>query len=282
MRLKLSVLGLFVLLFQSCGIKENESDSKPNIIVILADDLGFSDLGCYGSEISTPYLDSLASAGILFTNFYNTSKCSPSRAALLTGMYTHKAGLGGNVSHLDKPLSHGPYQGYLSDSVMTIAEWLKGAGYHTGMSGKWHVGERPQHWPQKRGFDEYFGLISGASSYYEIIEGQKRKRQIVKDDTIWQPKDGFYMTDAITEYAIEFIKEYNEQPYFLYVAYTAPHWPLHATEEVNNRYKGKYDKEWDEIRERRIATQNILNLLPKGTILSPMPDYIGAWDTIQD
>ncbi|MDQ1256190.1 MAG: hypothetical protein QG656_786, partial [Candidatus Hydrogenedentes bacterium] len=144
---------------------------RPNIVVILADDMGYSDLGCYGSEIATPNLDRLAQEGIRFTQFYSAARCCPSRAALLTGLYPHQAGMGKMVSQPSKKeVPAGPYQGYLNDSCMTIAEALKPAGYKTYMSGKWHVGEREEHWPVKRGFDRYFGLISGASSYWEMVD----------------------------------------------------------------------------------------------------------------
>jgi len=148
-----------------------QSQQRPNIIIILADDLGFSDIGCYGSEIQTPNLDKLAAHGAKFTQFYNAARCCPSRASLLTGVYPHQAGMGEMVSRT-KNYSHEsetPYQGWLSRQTVTIAEVLKTAGYETYMSGKWHVGEEKPDWPKQRGFDHYFGLISGANSYYEQL-----------------------------------------------------------------------------------------------------------------
>ncbi len=245
--------------------------------------MGFSDLGSYGGEIHTPVLDSLANAGIRFRHFYNFSKCSPSRASLLCGMYPHKAGIGRNIGHLEAELTPGPYQGYLSDSSKTVAEWLKETGYATGMFGKWHVGERQQHWPRRRGFDQYFGLISGASSYFELIKNQKRKRQMVWNDQLWEPtSDNFYMTNAITDSTVNFIKKQAGNPYFIYVAYTAPHWPLHALEKDIEKYKGAYDQGWPMTRERRLEKQKKLGIVDVETELSPLPDYIPNWNSVED
>jgi arylsulfatase A-like enzyme len=183
--------------------------------------MGFSDLGCYGSEISTPNLDGLAHRGVRFTQFYNTARCCPSRASPLTGLYPHQAGIGDMVENRGVP----SYQGYLNDRCVTIAEALRQGGYRTLMSGKWHVGETRPHWPTDRGFDRYFGLISGASNYFRLDPG----RQMAIDDQPFTPQPGsFYMTDAITSRAVDFLDRYGrlEKPFFLYVAYTAPHWPL--------------------------------------------------------
>ncbi len=263
--------------------RENTKE-KPNIVIIMADDMGFSDLGCYGSEIRTPNLDSLAYGGVRFSNFYNNTKCSPSRASLLTGMYPHKAGVGRVVLHHGGRLRNGPYQGYLSDSSRTIAEWLKASGYRTGMSGKWHVGENPQHWPKQRGFDRYFGLISGASSYYEVIKDQPRTRQMVLEDSLWTPPGDFYMTDAITDYAVDFIREQQDKdtPYFLYVAYTAPHWPLHAPEADIRRYKGMYNGGWDSLRQARLKGLQEQGILSKAQKLSDRLPSVPAWDSVTD
>lgn len=286
---RINFLGVFACLLVLAGgcdpssHQEATQKSKTDIVVILADDLGFSDLGCYGSEIHTPNLDSLAYGGVRFSNFYNNAKCSPSRAALLTGMYPHKAGIGRVVSLLGKPLKNGPYQGYLSDSTKTIAEWLKTAGYTTAMSGKWHIGERRQHWPKKRGFDRYFGLISGASSYYEVIKDQPRTRQMVLEDSLWSPPSDFYMTDAITDYAVDFIKDQDQaDPYFIYLAYTAPHWPLHAPREDIEKYKGMYRGGWDSLRTSRLQGLIHEKILTGDQQLSPRLSSIPPWDSVED
>ena len=277
-----------VFLLAACATKPDKVDEppvrRPNMIVIMADDMGYSDLGAYGSEIETPNLDGLAQNGMRFTRFYNAARCCPTRASLLTGMYPHKAGMGAMVSSVKSPLTSGPYQGYLSDSAVTVAERLKQAGYNTYMSGKWHVGERPEHWPRQRGFDRYFGLISGASSYYEILKNQKRVRQMALDDTAWEPpEEGFYMTDAITDYAIKYIRENNAgEPYFLYIAYTAPHWPLHALPEDIAKYKGRYDAGWDSIRLQRFQNMQKLGLADANQQLPGRAITVPEWERQAD
>lgn len=264
----------------------NQSPARPNIVVILADDMGYSDIGCYGGEINTPALDKLAENGLRFTSFYNAGRCCPTRASLLTGQYPHDAGMGHMVSYADEPIVPGPYQGFLHTDQPTLAEVLRAAGYGTYMAGKWHVGERQQHWPRKRGFDRYFGLISGASSYYEIVE-EKRKRVMVRDDEPWQPPaDGFYMTDALTDSALAFINQHdadrptNEKPFFLYLAYTAPHWPLHAPEAVVAKYETLYLQGWDAIRESRFERMKSMGLINNRYTLNDRPETIPAWDTV--
>ena len=154
---------------------------RPNVVLILADDLGYSDIGSYGGEIRTPHLDRLAAEGLRFSQFYNAGRCCPTRAALLTGRYAHEAGVGRMVSPVGSEITPGAYQGFLAGEVPTIAESLRAAGYATYLSGKWHVGERPEHWPSRRGFDRTFSLISGASSYWEILrEGNPMVRQMAQ------------------------------------------------------------------------------------------------------
>ncbi len=262
--------------------------NPPNILVILADDMGFSDIGCYGSEIQTPNLDALAEKGLRFTQFYNAARCCPTRASLLTGLYPHQVGMGKMVSTPAQNREKGPYQGYLrEDSCLTIAEALKPAGYRTYMSGKWHVGEASPYWPEKRGFDKYWGLVSGASSYYEIIKDQPRDRVMVKDDQRWEPpEEGFYMTDATTDYMVEQLskhhKENQEKPFFAYVAYTAPHWPLHALPEDIAKYEGKYDIGWDSLRQLRYQKQEAIGLFEEMPAVSPRPSSIPAWETVDN
>ena len=254
--------------------------TRPNIIVIMADDLGYSDIGAYGGEIDTPNLDELAARGIRFNRFYNTARCWTARASLLTGMYPHQVGLGGGILASDQPLGEpGPNQGHLDENAPTIAEMLSDAGYATYMAGKWHVGEQPQHWPRRRGFDRYFGLISGASSYFEIIRDQPRIRQMALDDDPWDPPaDGFYMTEAITDYAVRFIEDHAsarpDEPFFLYVAYTAPHWPLHALPEDIAKYDGRYARGWDAIRAERHARMIESGLIDERYRLSPRPPQV--------
>ncbi|RQP12662.1 MAG: arylsulfatase [Parapedobacter sp.] len=265
---------------------DTSDQRKPHIIVIMADDMGYSDLGCYGGEAFTPNLDRLARGGLRFRTFYNAARCCPSRAALLTGVYPHEAGMGEMVSEVNSVPDPGPYQGYLSDRTVTIAEALKPAGYISYLSGKWHVGEKPEHWPRRRGFDRYFGLISGASSYFELVD-EPRVRQMVHDDEPWMPpEDGFYMTDAFSDTAVAFVEQHmrtaKEAPFFLYLAYTAPHWPLHAPEADVKRYKGMFDDGWDEVRKRRFERMRALGVIDDDHHLSPRPADIPPWESVDN
>ena len=267
-----------------CSMGCARGPEPPNIVIILADDLGYSDIGAYGGEIRTPSLDGLALGGLRFQRFYNGGRCCPTRASLLTGRYPHAVGMGAMVSARDALPQPGPYQGYLSEESPTIAEMLRSSGYRTYMSGKWHVGERPEHWPRQRGFDRYFGLISGASSYFEIIRDQPRIRAMALDDTPWSPpEEGFYITDAFTDYAVEFLQEHPEDdPFFLYLAYTAPHWPLHALPEDIDRYRDKYEGGWDVLRQERYARQLDMGLIDSSWLLPPRPEHIPSWESEPD
>lgn len=285
------LLPLLILFSCQSNITDQEVDQSnkpPNVIIIMVDDMGFSDLGCYGGEIQTPNLDALAENGVRFTRFYNAARCCPSRASLLSGQYPHRAGMGRMVNALEGELTKGPYQGYLrQDSIQTIAQVLGRAGYKNYMSGKWHLGERPEHWPLKYGFDEYFGLISGASSYYTIRTDQKRVRQMVHNDQLWTPPaEDFYMTTAITDTAVAQINRHQstqqDKPFFQYVAYTAPHWPLHAPEQTIEKYKGQYDRGWDSLRYQRFQKQLDLDLLNFKYQLPTRPESIPAWEDTPD
>ena len=268
--------------------EQADQTARPDIVVIMADDMGYSDVGAFGGEIATPTLDRLAMAGLRFTRFYNTGKCSPTRAALLTGRYAHRVGLGSAIARRDRPVRPaGPYQGYLEPDATTIAEALKAVGYSTYMTGKWHVGERPEHWPLTHGFDRYFGLISGASSYFGLRTDDPRGRQFVLDDAPWTPPaDGFYMTDAFTDRAVDYVREHvrdrAEEPFFLYLAYTAPHWPLHAPEPDIARYAGRYDAGWDAVRAQRFQRMAALGVIDHGAALPPRPASVPAWREVRD
>lgn len=246
---------------------------RPNIVVIMADDMGFSDLGCYGSEIATPHIDGMAARGMRFTGFYNTSRCCPTRAALLTGLYQHQAGVGAMVQDLGFPA----YEGKLNQNCVTFAEALKPAGYHRMMSGKWHVGENRPHWPLDRGFEKYFGLISGANSYWRLNEG----RQMAFGNEPYTPGDGFYMTDAIGDHAVRFLEESpRDRPFLLYAAFTAPHWPLHAHKEVIDKYRDRYREGWDKLREERFARMKEKGILPADAEMSPRDPEVPAWNDL--
>jgi len=255
--------------------------SRPNILLILADDMGYSDLGCFGSEIKTPNLDRLASEGVQMTRFYNASRCCPSRASLLTGLYQHQAGVGDMVNNLGTPA----YEGYINHTSVTLAEALKENGYNTYLSGKWHVGEAPENWPFSRGFDHAFGLIGGASSYFKLIAYRKNQApaRMALDDKPWSPPDtGFYMTNAIGDYAVKFLDEeaVKPQPFFMYLAFTAPHWPLHALPQDIVKYKGKYMQGWEILRKQRFERMKELGILDKFAALSQVDKDSPNWDTL--
>lgn len=272
MRSPLSTLAVIA----ACSCVAHAADpappTRPNIVLIMADDMGFSDLGCYGSEIATPNLDKLAADGLRFTQFYNGARCCPTRAALLTGLYPHQAGIGHMVEDRKLP----GYRGFLSDRCVTIAEALRPAGYRTLMAGKWHVGENRPHWPVDRGFDHYFGLISGASNYFRLDSN----RRMARDDKPFTPEgDNFYITDAFTDAAVSFIEAPRPagQPFFLYLAYTSPHWPLHALPADIERYRGKYRQGWDALRAERHARQIRMGLVDSRWKLTPRDDRAPAW-----
>ena len=238
--------------------KSKNSTDKPNIILIMVDDMGYSDIGCFGSEIPTPNLDRLAQSGIRYTNFYTTARSCPTRASLLTGLYQHDAGIGGmseDGGEMNKERSvhdfgtYG-YRGALNRNCVTIAEVLKTEGYHTYMVGKWHVGLiGREKWPLQRGFDRYYGILAGASSYLKPQGG----RGLTLDNTqIPPPSQPYYTTDQFTDYALKFISSHEKgEPFFLYVAYNAPHWPLHAKQEDIDKFAGKYDQGWEKTRQAR-------------------------------
>ena len=282
--------------------------TRPNFVLILADDMGFSDIGCYGSEIQTPNLDRMARGGMRFSQMYNYARCCPTRACLLTGAYPHQAGIGHMMENVGSP----SYQGFLRDDVVTIAEALRSGGYRTYMSGKWHVGgaydpTRPDSWrpgekghptPRQRGFDRYYGTLDGAGSFFvphalmeddTIVEagaGARAREQGVTDETeAFADADGFYYTDAISDQAVGMIEEAAsaDDPFFLYVAYTAPHWPLHALPEDIAKYEGRYGSGgWDELRTARHEEMKGLRLVDSRWAISPRDESAPPWEAAHD
>lgn len=254
------------------------AQKKPNIILIMVDDMGYSDLGAYGSEIKTPNLDRLAAEGIRFKEFYNNSICAPTRASLLTGQYPHKAGIG----YFDVNLGLPAYQGYLNKESLTIGEVMKQSGYSTLLSGKWHVGKDSLSWPNQRGFEKFYGILGGASDYFDIdplpLGNAAYPVTLMKNNVkLYPKKDSYYFTDEIGTNAIQFLDEQNKEnkPFFLYVAFTAPHWPLQALPEDIAKYKGKYDIGWDSLRQQRLQRQRELGILsPEQTIAEHDPEVV--------
>ncbi len=253
---------------------------RPNIVIILVDDMGFSDIGCYGSEIETPNIDQLAENGLRFTQFYNYGRCCPTRAALMTGRHPHQVGIGHMTEPPDRPLGfEGPYQGFLNNNCVTIAQVLKEADYHTLMTGKWHLGmHRQETWPLQRGFDKFYGCLSGAVNYFKPGDG----RLISFGNETVETDEDFYATDTFTDYACEFISEAtknDDKPFFLYLAYNAPHWPLNAKWEDFKKYKGKYTGGWESLMTNRLAKQKAIGLFEEDIV--PAPHVGPKWDSLK-
>ena len=263
---------LALLVLGACALAE---PPKPNILIILADDVGFSDPGCYGGEIRTPNLDALAAGGLRFTQFYNCARCCPSRASLLTGLYPHQAGIGLMTSDHgasfpgagDQGEAFPGYRGSLNSSCVTIAQVLKAAGYHTAAVGKWHVGDSVP--PTARGFDDFYGFVRGyAVDSWEprmmtrLPAGQPRRSSAPGD---------YFATDAITDHALDFLAEMRQDgaPWMLYVAYQAAHFPVQSRAEDMTGYPALYAQGWDEIRNQRLARQKSMGLISEGTNLTP-------------
>jgi len=251
---------------------------KPNIVVILVDDMGFSDIGCYGSEIDTPHLDALAKGGLRYSQFYNTGRCCPTRAALLTGLYSHQAGVG----HMIKDFKLPGYRGVLNDQCVTIAEALKPAGYFTAMSGKWHVGGGDGQRPTSRGFDRFYGSTKGGIMY--DLHTLDLKRDLYEGDTLLASGDdklpeGFYSTHAFTDKAIDYIDEAKQadKPFFLYLAHIAPHFPLQAPQETIAKYRGKYKAGWEQLQRERHQRQIEIGFIDESLPLAPLPMRVKPW-----
>lgn len=275
------------MIFAALPLLLATAQTRPNVILILADDLGYSDIGCYGGEIKTPNLDNFAKQGVKYAQFYNGARCCPTRASLLTGLYAHQTGVG--EMNQDRGLPS--YQGELNRKCATIAEVLKYNGYNTGMTGKWHlshltiasapvekqkamingqldapISDTVEDWPHHRGFDEYWGTIPGVDSYWDPYG-------LVHNDTPYKPdRKGFYYTDFITQKSVDMIDGFTQdksKPFFMYVAYTAPHWPMQAPQSLVDTYKDTYKVGWDAIREQRYQRQVKLGLIKPEWGLSP-------------
>jgi arylsulfatase len=259
---------------------------RPNILYILADDLGFSDLGCFGGDINTPVLDSLAANGVRLTQFYNTGRCCPSRAAILTGQYPHRVGLGHMTTN---DLGRPGYRGVVSDEAQTIAQVLAPAGYRSFMSGKWHLGTPD---PTRHGFEEFYGTLVSAKRFFDpdhlirMPSGRQAREY---------PPGEFYATDAVTDHALDFLKaarQTPDQPWFLYLAYNAPHFPLHAPQDEIAKYADRYHGGWDRLRENRLKRMKKLGIVSRDTRLSPRSHWRNygetktgvnpAWDTLPE
>ena len=263
--------------------------AAPNIVVILADDMGYSDIGAYGGEIPTPNIDRLAAEGVRFRQFYNNTRCSPTRAALLTGVYPHQAGMGhmpDNYAARVRGIFASPaYTDHLSRTTPTIAEVLRGAGYVSYMSGKWHLGYTRPDWPADRGFARSFVVLEGAMNYYG--RGMQHTGEVTRppmangEQGFVPPADGFFATDAFADSAVRYVREHRgDAPFFLYLAFTAPHWPLHAPAADVARFRGRYGIGWDSLRAMRHRRLVDLGLVDARWPMAPRPEQVPAWDSV--
>ena len=279
------ILGL-VLAF----LATSPAAERPNVVLIMVDDMGFSDIGCYGGEIDTPNIDALAKGGVRFDQFCNSGRCCPTRATLMTGLHPHQTGIGHMTlspgqEPQDRPQN---YQGFLNRNCTTIAETLGRNGYATMMAGKWHLGMHDESlWPKQRGFESYFGTLAGATRFFHPIQ----PRGMILGNTLLDgtpdstTNEDFYTTDAFTDHAIRFIREHGEststdKPFFLYLAYTAPHWPLQAFEDDIAKYRGKYKDGWESLRRTRYQRQIEIGLIDETWPLSDPQPKIPAWNSL--
>lgn len=255
---------------------------RPNVVVILVDDMGFSDIGCYGGEIPTPNLDALAAGGLKFTQFYNTGRCCPTRASLLTGLYSHQAGVGHMTSDDGIP----GYRGFLNGRCVTIGDIARSAGYFTGVTGKWHVGSKQVSMlPRSRGFDRFYGVPEGGGFYFQVKDG----RSVMLDDQVVATPsknvpDDWYSTDAFTDFGLKFIDDAIglEKPFLLYLAHNAPHFPLQATAEDIEMFRGKYRAGWDKLATERLDRQIESGLIDSDWQKAKRPDKVASWQSLSE
>lgn len=284
---RLRILALCLVGLLGVGVGFASGDDRPNIIVILADDLGYSDISPFGGDIDTPNLQRMADGGMRFRRFYNTGRCCPTRASLLTGQYPHMAGMGWMVDYDGGEKLPG-YRGDLAKNTPTVGEVLGEAGYQTGLVGKWHVARTsPQefekgpngNWPVERGFDRFYGTIHGAASYFDPYTLTDQNSAV---DRTALPED-YYLTRAIGEESVKFVEGRDEsKPLFLYMAFTAPHWPLQAPAETIAKYRGKYKRDWDEQRVERFRRQLANGGLVEGTALTAREEMVPEWSSLTE
>jgi arylsulfatase A-like enzyme len=268
---------------------------RPNILLIVADDLGYADVGAFGSEITTPTLDSLASAGRMLTRFKASPACSPTRAMLLSGTDNHLAGLGTmagdqtlNQFEADGVTPKPGYEAYLNHRVVSVANLMKDAGYHTYMAGKWHLGSAPELTPDARGFEESFVLPAGGASHFADQRGMlwfsDPEVYIENGQAVTDLPDDFYSSEYYTDKTIEYIDKNisDDQPFFSYLAYTAPHWPLQVPDDWIDVYAGRYDAGYEVLRAERIASMKRMGLVPNDLVTPPLQSDVSAWENLTD
>ena len=271
------------LLFSSCRSDVAPSvDERPNILLIVADDLGYGDLGVYGGDIRTPNIDALAKSGLLFTQFHTAPLCALTRAMLLSGNNHHVAGMARQGRPEDTPVVYVPgYEGHLSDRIMPLPRLLNEAGYHTLTVGKWHLGTEPQHGPKAAGFERSFNLLDGAGNHFNAVGMRERGSLYAEDGEPEEWPEGRYSTALYTDRLIEFIDDTRDgKPFFAFAAYTSPHWPLQVPESELDRYAGQYDQGYDRLREERFASLKAAGILPAHHELPPRLETITPWENV--
>lgn len=282
---------LLLLLVSGCGqepqavSREGSPQARPNILLVVLDDVGFSDLGAYGSAIATPNIDALATEGIMLTQFHVFPNCGPTRGAMMTGVDPHRAGMGGNHgANAPNQIGQAGYEGYLRKNVVSIAQLLRDAGYHTYMTGKWHLGKGENN-PAARGFEKSFALLNGAASHWAdqepIIPGSAT-RYISDGQIVEELPDDFYSSNWYTDRIIEYIDtdQGDDAPFFAFLSFTAPHNPLHVPQEYIDKYRGRFDKGWDELAVERLERMRSMGLVGETQTPHPRPDWIMAWDEL--
>jgi arylsulfatase A-like enzyme len=286
--MKRNLVGIIFFLFLiSNGIRssmaQSKSDGRPNILLIVADDLGYADLGCYGGEIKTPNIDLLAKQGILFTHFHTSPLCAPTRSMILSGNDNHVAGMGSMFSVEGTPRAGKPgYEHHLTDRIVTIAQLLKDGGYRTFMSGKWHLGSQDNYIPYAKGFEKSFALMNGAANHFNNSRIFSDEPPQYREDSLIVPfPEGSFSTDVYTDKIIGFIEHaQKDRPFFAYLTYTAPHWPLQVPADYIDRYKGIYDMGYDSLRELRFKSQKASGIIQKNAVLRPRNSSIRLWTTL--
>ena len=290
---------LCIFVFALAGWMNSQAIEKPNIVLVMVDDMGWSNIGPYGGMVETPTLDRLARDGVRFDQFYNAARCCPTRATLMTGLHPHQVGVGHMILPV-RPIANGDrqnprssfpltskdrveipyaYQGWMDVAIPTLPEMLKVAGYGTYMTGKWHLAnEKPETWPLQRGFDRFYGHLAGTSDFFRPANLHRGNKPITAKGS------RYYITDAISKEAIDFLsehdKEKDDQPFFLYLAYNAPHFPVQCMPEDYEKYRGRFMEGWDVLRTKRLAKQKRMGLVPQNTKLTPRPKNIPAWNSL--
>ncbi|MGI9204264.1 MAG: arylsulfatase [Woeseiaceae bacterium] len=286
--MKIQPLLVFCVTALICAACDSpREDMRPNIVLILADDLGYSDIGPFGSEIRTPTLDNLAATGITFTNFHTTPTCGPTRAMLMSGIDPHPVGMAANAAAIRRVAALQGRRGYdsrLNDDAVTVATLLSDAGYQTYMTGKWDLGNIAGSLPVDRGFDKSFILADGGGSHFSnafgILASDPKPRYFENGTALDALPDDFYSTRTYTERAVEFIEGGDvEKPFFAYVAYTAPHWPLHVPDDWIGKYKGSYDAGWHALKTARLTRQKQLGLFADAPDSGPLPG-VEDWQSL--